>query len=210
MNTQHGFTILELMAIVAITGILLTVGLPSFQTLMFNNRITSQLNQLSSSLALARSEAVKLNRTVVVCPSTTGTDCTPGVDWDVGWITFIDRNHDASSPPPTVDDDSGGNPADDPCAVDAGDDNADDCILSYIPALQPTTQSLRKSTAGDFIAYNGLGASNEATMFVLCDSRDNDVPTDPAPHAKAASVSTTGRVSIRTTKLNGDPLTCDP
>ncbi len=193
MNTQRGFTILELMTVVALTAILLTVGVPSFRTLMFNNRITSQINQFSSSLALARSEAVKTNAQVVVCPSANGTTCATGVDWDTGWITFVNRN-DTSADPPQVEPGGG-----DPCAAGS----TFDCVLSYVPALTPAEQTLRKSTAGDYITYNGLGASNEATQFVLCDSRG-------ASSAKAVVVSTTGRVSIRTENTDGSALSCTP
>lgn len=210
MNRQRGFNILELMTIVVIAGILLVVGVPGLQRMVANNRITSQLNQFSSSLALARSEAVKVNQRVVVCPSLSGTDCSAGVDWDVGWITFIDRAPTLT--PPKVDDDGGGNPADDPCAIDAGDDNADDCILSYVQGLTPDTMTLRKSTAGDFISYNGLGASNESTLYVLCDDENGDGNYDsgdePAP--KAILISNTGRVSVSTTKEDGSALACTP
>jgi len=199
MNTQRGFTILELMTVVAVFGVLLGLAVPSFQTLMANNRITSQLNQFSSTLALARSEAVKANRRVVVCPSTDGASCAAGVDWDVGWISFVDRGGVDFQ----VDDDGGGDPADDPCASDAGDDDADDCILSYVPALQPDQMTLRTDAANDYISYNGLGASSEAAMFVLCDDRGSSA-------ARAVVIANTGRVSVRQAQNDGSPLSCTP
>ncbi|MGR8920019.1 MAG: GspH/FimT family pseudopilin [Gammaproteobacteria bacterium] len=199
MNRQRGFTILELMAVVVIAGILLTIGLPSFQALMFNNRITSQLNLFSSSLALARSEAVKANQRVVICPSSDGASCATGVDFDTGWIVFIDRGGTDFD----VDDDGGGNPLDDPCGPNAGDDAADDCILSYVDALTNADMTLRADLTNDYISFNGLGASNEAGSFVICDSRGDE-------SARAIFVSTTGRASVRTTKLDGSALTCTP
>ncbi|MEQ8660587.1 MAG: GspH/FimT family pseudopilin [Gammaproteobacteria bacterium] len=199
MNTQRGFTILELMTVVAVLGILLAIGVPSFRTLLADNRIVSQLNQFSSTLALARSEAVKANRRVVVCPSTDGASCASGVDWDVGWISFIDRGGVDFQ----VDDDGGGNPADDPCGPDAGDDAADDCILDYVQALTPPTQTLRSNAANEYISYNGLGASSEAAMFVLCDDRGD-------ASARAVVISNTGRVSVREAQNDGSPLSCSP
>lgn len=196
MNSQRGFNVIELMTVVALMALLVTIGVPNFRTLLANNRITSNVNQFSSSLTLARSEAVKANQRVVVCPSTDGAECTADVDWNVGWITFIDRNTDND-----VDDDGAGNPADDPCGPTAGDDAADDCILSYTRALQPDTMTLRGTTSNDYIFYNGLGVSNEAAMFVLCDNRGDE-------SARAIVVSRTGRTSIRTTTIDGSALTC--
>ena len=90
MNAQRGFSIIELMTAVAIVAILVTVGLPGLRELLANNRLTTQINAFASSLALARSEAVKVNGTVVVCPSSDGASCATGVDWNVGWIVYVD------------------------------------------------------------------------------------------------------------------------
>ncbi len=207
MNEQRGFTILELMAIVAITATLVTLGVPNLQTLIFNNRITSQLNLFSSSLALARSEAVKVNQRVVVCPSTNGTTCDTTEDFDTGWLVFIDR----SGTDFQVDDDGGGSPLDDPCSFKPlGYDNADDCILNYVPGLANDDMTLETNVPGNAIAYTGLGtaidgngAPNASGLFVICDSRG-------APSARAVAVSTTGRTSVRTTQTDGNPLTCTP
>ena len=196
MNRQRGFTILELMAVVVITGILLSVGLPSFQTLMFNNRITSQLNLFSSSLALARSEAVRANQRVVVCPSTDGATCIDDPNWENGWITFIDRNANFQ-----VNDDGGGNPLDDPCAATAGDDAADDCILNYVAQLAADNLTLRSDTTDNYFSYNGLGQGLEVAHFRICDDRGAD-------HAKVINISVTGRSSVSTKLADGSAPTC--
>ncbi len=196
MKKERGFTILELMVVVALTGILLTIGVPNFQTLMANNRITSQLNLFSSSLALARSEAVRSNQRVVVCPSDDGATCTDTPLWEIGWITFIDRNADFD-----VDDDGSGNPLDDPCAATAGDDVADDCILNYVDQLANANMTLRSDTSGNYFSYNGLGQGLEVAHFRICDSRGAD-------YAKAVLVSVTGRSSVSTKLVDGSAIPC--
>ncbi|MGE0484823.1 MAG: GspH/FimT family pseudopilin [Gammaproteobacteria bacterium] len=205
MNEQRGFTIIELMTVVALMALLVTIGIPNFRTMVANNRVTSQVNLFSSSLQLARSEAVKSNRRVVVCPSTTGTNCTADVDWNVGWISFVDRGDGTTigTPNNQVDDNSGGSAADDPCGATAGDDASDDCILEYVAGLTPSTMTLKSDASNDYVFYNGLGAINEAATFVLCDDRG-------AVSARAVFVENTGRVSIRTTKTDGNALTCTP
>jgi len=208
MNRHRGFTILELMTIVAITAALGTIGIPGFNTLTFNNRLTTQLNLFSSSLALARSEAVKVNQRVVVCPSDDGLTCDTTLTFDKGWLVFVDRGGTDFQ----VDNDGAGNPLDDPCGVTAGDDAADDCILNYVPGLTVVTMTLQTDIAANRISYNGLGSSSSAGMFVICDSRDNDNEDGDGidDYAKAVVVSNTGRTSVRTTKIDGSAIACDP
>lgn len=90
-----GFTIIELMLTIAVAAVILTLGVPSFQGLMERNQLTSNINRFISSLALARSESIKRNQRVVVCPSNDGTNCN-GTGYDNGWIIFVDANADGS------------------------------------------------------------------------------------------------------------------
>ena len=66
MKMCRGFTLLELMVTIAVLAILATVGVPSFQTLVQNNRVVTQTNELVSVLNVARTEAVKRGRPVEV------------------------------------------------------------------------------------------------------------------------------------------------
>jgi type IV fimbrial biogenesis protein FimT len=85
-----GFTLVELMGVVAVAAIVLTLGVPSFFTLIQNNRAVTQVNELVMALSLARSEAVRRGDPVALCPSQDQATCTDGTDWRVGWIVFID------------------------------------------------------------------------------------------------------------------------
>ena len=94
LNHKHlaGFTIIELMLTLAVAAVVLTIGVPSFQGLLERNQLTSNINRFISSLALARSEAIKRNQTVVVCPSSNGSSCNNVGGYDNGWIIFVDSN----------------------------------------------------------------------------------------------------------------------
>ncbi|MEE2984075.1 MAG: prepilin-type N-terminal cleavage/methylation domain-containing protein, partial [Pseudomonadota bacterium] len=59
MNRQLGFTIIELMVAIAVLGVLMGIRVPGMQSFLQNSRLTSQINLLSTSLAIARSEAIK-------------------------------------------------------------------------------------------------------------------------------------------------------
>lgn len=88
-----GFTLVELMGVVAVAAIVLTLGVPSFFTLIQNNRAATQVNELVMALSLARSEAVKRGAPVSLCPSKDPKDqskCSGGTDWQVGWLVFVD------------------------------------------------------------------------------------------------------------------------
>lgn len=93
MNRQYGFTLVELMVTLAIGAIILAFGVPSFQSMMRTNRAATQANEFTSAINLARSEAAKRGRNMVLCPSSNQTSCTGGTDWAAGWLLFIDTNN---------------------------------------------------------------------------------------------------------------------
>lgn len=82
----RGYSIMELMTVVAILGIMLGFGVPSFQEFVTNYRTSVQTNDLLSDLAVARSEAVKYARRAEVRAE--------GGDWSNGWIVWTDLNAD--------------------------------------------------------------------------------------------------------------------
>lgn len=89
----RGFTLMELLVTLAIMALLLALAMPSFKSSIDSNRRTTYANQLVEDLNLARSEAIKRNKKVVVCASSGGTSCitAPGApsDWTVGWIVYV-------------------------------------------------------------------------------------------------------------------------
>lgn len=66
-NTATGFTLIELMVTLAVAGILLAVGIPSYRSLTVGNHLSTVSNQLVSSLQVARMEAIKRNGLVQFC-----------------------------------------------------------------------------------------------------------------------------------------------
>ncbi len=88
MNRQCGFTLIELMITLAIVAIVLAIGVPSFQGMMRNNRAAAHMNEFTSALNLARSEAVKRGVNVGIVPNTGG--------WAQGWTVFVDTDGSGS------------------------------------------------------------------------------------------------------------------
>lgn len=87
-DRQTGFSLLELMATVAIGGILLAVGLPSFVNLIKTNRLTTQTNSVLTALHLARNEAINRGHNIRVL-TISGDE-----DWAAGWQVRLDVDND--------------------------------------------------------------------------------------------------------------------
>lgn len=86
----RGFTLVELVITVAVASILVAIALPSFQSVMIASRINGQANEFVATLQLARSEAVRRNARVVVCPSSDGATCLSNPATWAGWVAFVD------------------------------------------------------------------------------------------------------------------------
>ncbi|WP_418643337.1 GspH/FimT family pseudopilin [Stutzerimonas kunmingensis] len=67
-SDMHGFTLIELMIIVALLGIFATIAVPSFTQFINNNRTQSVNNEVLALLQYARSTAVSQRTTISVCP----------------------------------------------------------------------------------------------------------------------------------------------
>jgi type IV fimbrial biogenesis protein FimT len=84
-RAPDGFTIMEVMVVVAIVGIMSVFALPSMRDLLRNQRIKTTSLDIYMSLVLARSEAIKLNSGNVSMIAATG-------GWQNGWKVCVDAN----------------------------------------------------------------------------------------------------------------------
>ena len=78
LKLSMGFTLVEMMVVISIIAILAAIAIPSFQSLIRNERVKSASYNLFASLTVARSEAIKRNADVTIAPVTAGS-------WQDGW-----------------------------------------------------------------------------------------------------------------------------
>jgi len=71
-----------------VVAIVLSAGVPSYLSVVRNNRAATNANELVSALTIARSEAVRRSDRVSICRSADGAAC--GGTWQDGWIVFVD------------------------------------------------------------------------------------------------------------------------
>ena len=87
VSRQAGFTIIELIITVAVAGVVLGIGVPSFVAVIQSNRTATETNKIVTAFNLARAEAVGRGLAISVLPLTAG-------EWSDGWQVGIDMNGD--------------------------------------------------------------------------------------------------------------------
>jgi type IV fimbrial biogenesis protein FimT len=95
---SEGHTLLELVTALALAAVVLGVGIPSFERLALDARRTAAVNAFVTAVQLARSEAAKRARPVVLCKTVELERCGgTEIGYDAGWMVFV--NEDDVRPP---------------------------------------------------------------------------------------------------------------
>jgi type IV fimbrial biogenesis protein FimT len=89
-----GITLLEILIALAISGMLLVAGLPSYRAWLASTATGSLERQYLGLLALGRETAVLQRSMVSLCGSRSGESCDG--HWEAGAVLFVDRDADAN------------------------------------------------------------------------------------------------------------------
>lgn len=84
MNSYKGVTLIEMMIVIAIAAILLAVAAPSFRTMVVRSNIDSLVDDFTTAVITARTEAASRGREVMVCAD----DACTGTTWSDGWFVM--------------------------------------------------------------------------------------------------------------------------
>jgi type IV fimbrial biogenesis protein FimT len=140
---QPGFTLIELLVTVAVTGVLLTLAVPSFREMSIKNQLSGYSNDLLGTLNFARSEAVRRGIPITVCTSNDQKTCSG--TWSDGWLVFENKDDD------------------NPVAVDG-----DESILKMQGPMPANYTLNADATVAGNVTYRGNGSTKNTGMFVLC------------------------------------------
>lgn len=79
---HHGFTLIEMLVVLAVAAALLVIGMPALRDLLVRNQFASVSNEFTGLVASARSNAIKSNRSITLCraASSTATACDNSAD----------------------------------------------------------------------------------------------------------------------------------
>jgi type IV fimbrial biogenesis protein FimT len=192
MKKLFGYTLIELMAVLAVVSILVTVGLPLMNVFFESNRMISNTNDLVAGLHIARSEAIKQQMRVTLCQSDDSASCTGTGQWEDGWIVFQDPNGNAT--------------------VDGGER-----ILRLNAGASGNQVTIRSNDVGNQIANSvsftsrglpkALNGGAQSGTFRICDNRGRRVNADgKTTVARGVNLSPSGKV--RSTNQLADIASC--
>lgn len=96
IKRESGFTLIELMIVLAVSAIILGVGLPSFLSLIEKTKIRNVKDDIVELVRLARLTAVEQKVDVKVCGSGNGLTCSSSnADWGNIILAVKDEGEDA-------------------------------------------------------------------------------------------------------------------
>lgn len=164
MKKYSGFTLIELMVVLAVAAVLISVGLPKMSVFFKGNRMVTNANDLLAGLHIARSEAIKRNSRVSICKSNNAGDAVPkcekkGGDWDKGWFVFVEGQDVGNA---------------------IGEyTSADGAILRVNTGVEGNNVTIKAGDAAihDYVSFTSRGApklrngSSQSGVFRICDDR---------------------------------------
>lgn len=183
---RRGFTLVELLTILAIVAGLWALAFPSFSQLIERINSTSRINALVGLVRFARQTAVTQQQWVTLCPAS-GDACANSRDWSTGILAFADLNRDGERQP-------------------------DETVLAYHDALKPgerlTWRSFRRS---NYLQFRAEGYTNwQNGSFLYCpasgDARNGKVLIINIQGRPAAAADLDGDGVVE--QASGEPLVC--
>lgn len=169
LKILRGFTLIEMLVTVVILAIVIVVAIPSFYSLVQNNRSVSATNSLLFGLKLARSEAIKRGLSVSICPTADANFSACGNDWTQGWLVFVNPDENGTFANNTTE------------------------VLIRSEQLTGSNHLISPSPNVSLLTYKSSGFAAPGTSNVTFTIYAQGCKSD---HARNLNISTTGRTSV--------------
>lgn len=161
MKRQQGFTLIELIIVVAMVSIMLSIAVPSFRSFISNYRVTAAVNDFLQGVTGARAEAIKRGRRVVMVPNDASGAPSPTGSWANGWTVFVDFTTSATTG-------TNGN-----FTLDASEKTAGNFVFAH--AALPTSITIADAGGGTtltegpntYISFDGTGYARQVTTSAV-------------------------------------------
>ena len=164
---SRGLTLVELLIVLLILGVTLGVGAPVLQQVVYGMQVSSEISRLMASVNLVRSEALRRNQAVTLCPSAMASNGKALCDGTLadGWIIFTNADRDN--------------------VVDMNDE----VLRVFEPLPSGFTVTNRKGTipAGERITFYSDGSSRRNRTLLVC------APDGAASTSRALVMNIVGR-----------------
>ncbi|MET0012162.1 MAG: GspH/FimT family pseudopilin [Sedimenticola sp.] len=180
---NRGLTLVELVVTLMVGTVLISIAASASRELTGRSRMSSAVDEVLSHLHLARSEAVKRGQRVILCSSRNGSDCEPTIEWQEGYMVFVDSDQDGKR--------------DDGEPLLRFANNQKRQHSQEMPILIRTSLYRRKIT----YKASGMSKGGSNATFTFCDRQKHAAP-------RAIIISNTGRPRLSTTRSGGEPIAC--
>lgn len=155
MRITRGFTIVELITVLAVVGVISAAGAPAMDNLLKDLRLKSQTQAMVESMYFARTEAVKRKVPVLLCRTDDASAATPSCGgeqrtWTGGWLVFASADGNAT--------------------YDAGTDT----LLRVTSAAAPSVEVKSNAVSDEILGFDPDGSTYggiATARFAVCDDR---------------------------------------
>jgi|GEM_PF-2509369 len=170
VSQERGFTILELVAVVAVSSALALMGLPLVKDYQQSYSTAGVSQRLAETLASARERAVSMGESVYICGSADGAHCSEDA-WTQGWLVYQSAQRKLPGDEVPVEE-----------IIEHFNHTADDYRLTVLDESLASVSDIRFDARG----FNG---AQQRVVAVMCGANTN-VELD------AVMVERTGRVRV--------------
>jgi len=179
-RAQRGFTLMELLVVLAIVGVIMGLAVPNFGLYIRNSRLTGAANDLLGSMTLARTEAIKRQVPVAVCATSDPDEATPTCNDGpfTAWVVWVDADNDW-----------------------VPDNNANEPVLDRHPLLDPSLTVQSDNDGRVKYLFTGFaapasGGITPTSNIAMCDDRGTALTTAGLSAARAIRIAATGRARV--------------